>query len=86
MNADTIYHGSFHLYSYGTVLDASPVEADLTQLQMVLSAVLTNAYEAIDGKGRNRVSVRDEEVDGSITGSGRDLKPGSYVCITIEDI
>ncbi len=66
-------------------LDASPVEADLTQLQMVLSAVLTNAYEAIDGEGRIRVSVRNEEVDGGITGGGRDLKPGSYVCITIED-
>lgn len=66
-------------------LDASPVKADLAQLQMVLSTLLINAYEAIDGEGRIRISVRDEEVDGSITGSRGDHEAGSYVCITIED-
>jgi len=66
-------------------LDSSPVKGDLAQLQMVLSALLINAYEAIDEKGRIRVSVRDEEVDGGFIGSGIDLKPGSYVFIIIED-
>jgi len=66
--------------------DSSPVEGDLTQLQMVLSALLNNASEAIDGGGGSiRVSVRDEKVDGGFTDTGYDLKPGSYVCITIED-
>lgn len=66
-------------------LDASMVEGDLAQLQMVLSALLINANEAIDGEGRIRVSVKDEEVKGEFSGSGRDLKPGLYVCMTVED-
>ncbi len=66
-------------------LEASWVKADSTQLQMMISALLSNAYEAIDGEGHIRVSVRDEAVDEGITGSELDLKPGSYVSITIED-
>ncbi|HYR02115.1 MAG TPA: PAS domain S-box protein, partial [Syntrophobacteria bacterium] len=40
----------------------SPVEADPTQMQMVLSAVVANAVEAIEGKGRIRVSTGNEEI------------------------
>ena len=57
------------------------VEADITQLQMVLSAVLNNAAEAIDGHGQLRLNVTDKEVQ-----SGHPhLEPGNYACISIED-
>ena len=52
--------------------DIFKVKAGLTQMQMVLSAVLTNASEAMEGKGRIRVVCRDtlitDETDGDFPG------------------
>jgi PAS domain S-box-containing protein len=62
-----------------------PVEADPTQMQMVLSAVVANAAEAIEGKGRIRVSTGNEEI---IEEAGRqhpDLTPGAYVRLRVDD-
>jgi two-component system, cell cycle sensor histidine kinase and response regulator CckA len=57
------------------------VEADITQLQMVLSAVLNNAAEAIEGHGQIRLNITDKEIQ-----SGNPhLEPGHYACISIED-
>jgi two-component system cell cycle sensor histidine kinase/response regulator CckA len=63
----------------------SDVEADATQMQMVLSAVLNNASEAIEGKGRIRIITRNERIDEEFVKTHPDLKPGLYACITIED-
>ncbi len=63
----------------------SNVEADLTQLQMVLLAVVVNATEAIEGKGYIRIITRSEEIDEEFAKHHPDLKPGSYVSLTIED-
>ena len=38
------------------------VKADFTQFQMVLSAVITNAFEAIKGAGHIRISTRNHTV------------------------
>jgi CheY-like chemotaxis protein len=57
------------------------IEADFTQMQMVLSAVVSNASEAIDGKGRIRITSTVEE----ISEHHPHLAPGSYACLTIED-
>ena len=65
--------------------DISHVEADHTQIQMALSAVLKNAAEAIEGEGRIRIITRDEKIDKEIAEADPDLKPGSYVSLTIED-
>jgi two-component system cell cycle sensor histidine kinase/response regulator CckA len=65
--------------------DISNVKVDYTQMQMVLSAVLTNASEAMEDKGRIRIITRKEEVDEVFAKTNPDLKPGSYVCLTIED-
>ena len=65
--------------------DISHVEADPTQIQMVLSAVLKNAAEAIEGEGRIRIITRDEKIEEEIAKTDPDLKPGSYVSLTIED-
>jgi CheY-like chemotaxis protein/two-component sensor histidine kinase len=65
--------------------DISCVEADLTQMQMVLSAALTNSEEAMDGQGRIRIIVRDKDIDEEFAKHHPGLKPGRYVCLTIED-
>jgi signal transduction histidine kinase/CheY-like chemotaxis protein len=61
------------------------VKADLTQMQMVMSAVLTNAAEAMEGKGRIRVTCRDTIITEETVGDFPGLTPGKYVNLTIVD-
>ncbi|MBW1764259.1 MAG: PAS domain S-box protein, partial [Deltaproteobacteria bacterium] len=61
------------------------VKADLTQMQMVLAAVLTNAAEAMEGKGRIRVACRDTIITDETVGDFPGLTPGNYVNLTIVD-
>ena len=63
----------------------SKVKVDLSQMQMVLSAILSNASEAIEGEGRIRINTGDEEIDEDFAKDHPDIEPGSYVCLTIED-
>jgi len=65
--------------------DIPNVEADLTQMQMVLSAILNNSAEAIEGEGRIRITTRDEKIDEQFVKINPDIKPGPYVCLTVED-
>jgi signal transduction histidine kinase len=65
--------------------DSCCVEADLTQMQMVLLAVMVNAAEAMDDAGYIRLTTRRQEIDGDFAENHPDLKPGSYVSLTIED-
>lgn len=65
--------------------DSCYVEADLTQLQMVLLALMVNAAEATESAGYIRLTTRREEIDGEFAKGHPDLKPGSYVSLTIED-
>ena len=65
--------------------DISNVEVDLTQMQMMLFAVLNNAAEAAEGKGRIRIITRDEKINDEFVKTHPGLKPGLYVCLTIED-
>jgi PAS domain S-box-containing protein len=61
------------------------VEADLTQMQMVLSALLNNAAESIEGEGRIMISISSQEIDEEFVKNNPDLEPGSYVCLIVED-
>ena len=65
--------------------EAFMVNADCTQMQMVLSAVLTNAAEAIDGEGWIWISTRNEKVGDERTPRLSELNPGTYVRLTIRD-
>jgi PAS domain S-box-containing protein len=65
--------------------EASMVNTDCTQMQMVLSAVLTNAAEAIDGEGWIWISTKNEKVGHEKTPRLSDLNPGNYVRLTIRD-
>ncbi|MFH1954304.1 MAG: ATP-binding protein [Pseudomonadota bacterium] len=61
------------------------VEVDRTQMQMVLSAIMANSNEAIDPPGRIRISTRNIDLDKEFIKDHPDLKPGSYICLSIED-
>jgi len=61
------------------------IEADLTQMQLVLSAILTNASEAIEGEGKIRISVKNEEIGDAFAQNHAGMKPGPYVCMAVQD-
>ena len=59
--------------------------ADHAQMQMVLSAILTNSNEAIEDEGLIRITAGNKDIDENFTKQHPGLKPGPYVCLTIED-
>lgn len=66
-------------------IDISIVNADLTQLQTVISAIFANAIEALEAEGHLRIITGEEEVGEELAGTYLGLKPGRYTCLTIED-
>jgi CheY-like chemotaxis protein len=65
--------------------DVADVEADRTQMQMVLSAVVTNAGEAIEGPGHIRITTKEEDIEEKPAKRYPGLKPGRYVHLIVED-
>ena len=65
--------------------DTSYINADNTQMQMVLSAILRNSDEAIEDNGLIRITAENKNVDDDLAKQNPDLKPGLYVCLTVED-
>jgi len=61
------------------------IMADDNQMQMVVSALVANAYEAIDGLGCIRVSVQEMALDSGFVQSRPGLMPGPHVCLCVED-
>ena len=66
-------------------LDIMNVEVDSTQMQNVLSGIVANSNEAIEGPGRIRISVRNMELDQEFIKDHPGLKPGPHVCLSVED-
>jgi PAS domain S-box-containing protein len=62
-----------------------PVEADEAQLQMVLSAVIFNAAEAIEDHGHVHISSKNLDSAPADPGFPPDLRPGPHVQVTVED-
>ncbi len=65
--------------------DLWSVEADTAQVQMLLSAVVQNASEAIEGKGTIRISARNVRIGDHDTDRPGRLEPGAYVLLTVKD-
>jgi two-component system cell cycle sensor histidine kinase/response regulator CckA len=65
--------------------DLPLVRADTTHLQMVLTAVVANAEEAIEGRGRILITTRKTDPEPVFFDCNADLKPGNYVCLSIAD-
>ncbi len=66
-------------------LDTMNVEIDRTQMQMVLSAIVANSNEAIEGPGRIKISVKNMELDQESIKDYPGLRPGPHVCLSVED-
>ncbi len=66
-------------------LDILNVKIDLIQFQMVLSAVLVNASEAMEGEGHIRIACRNEIITEDIDGNSPKLTHGNYACLVIAD-
>ena len=54
-------------------------------MQMVLSNILTNASEAIEGKGSIRVSIQEVVITNDTAKDFPGLTPGNYACLTVTD-
>jgi len=65
--------------------DIQNVEADRTQMHMVLSAVVINAAEAIEGQGQIIIRTSNKEIDEGVAKYNPGLKPGRYSCLTVQD-
>ena len=65
--------------------DISFVNADNAQMQMVLSAILTNSNEAIEDAGLIKIAAENVDIDEDFIKQHPGLKPGPYVSLTIED-
>jgi PAS domain S-box-containing protein len=65
--------------------DIFSVKVDSTQMQMVVSAVVSNSEEAIEGEGCIRIITRNEEIDEAFAKSHPVLNPGRHVCLSVED-
>lgn len=57
------------------------VDADWSQMQMVLSAIISNSNDAIEGEGHIRVVTRNVE----IREEHPELRQGSHVCLSVVD-
>jgi PAS domain S-box-containing protein len=65
--------------------DLFKVEADMTQMHIMLSAVVINAAEAIEGRGDIIISTLNKEIDEGVAKYNPGLKPGRYACLTVQD-
>jgi PAS domain S-box-containing protein len=65
--------------------DIFDIEADPTQMQMVLSVLLMNSVESMEGKGRIRIDCENETVSEQIAEGFPGLRPGRYACMLITD-
>jgi PAS domain S-box-containing protein len=63
----------------------SLVTIDVTQMQTVLSGILSNASEAIEKTGHVLISCRDEQITTEQSKMTPGLVPGDYVVISVTD-
>ena len=65
--------------------DVLNINADPVQMQMIFSAILTNASEAIAGEGHIRIRTRAEEIDDEFVKYHSALKPGYHAYLEVDD-
>jgi len=65
--------------------DIMSIDADNTQMQMVLSAIIANSNDAIEDKGHIRIRAKDMEIDEGFVKAHPALRTGPYIALTLED-
>ena len=78
-------HGSGAQYEFALPEDLWPVEIDHGQMSQVISNLVINATQAMDGAGVIRVTGENVTLREEDTGASLPLKPGRYVKVSIED-
>lgn len=66
-------------------VDGPPVALDEAQFQMIIAALVANAVEAIQGKGRITISTGEARLEANDVQSMAGLRPGHYAWLTVED-
>lgn len=61
------------------------IEVDPVQMKMVISAVVLNAVEAIEGSGRITIQTQDFEIAGESGHAHDSHVTDCYICIAVED-
>jgi signal transduction histidine kinase/ActR/RegA family two-component response regulator len=61
------------------------IEIDVTQMQMVISAIVTNAAEATDNKGRIGITCNQQTIESPENDRYGALLPGPYMVMEITD-
>jgi signal transduction histidine kinase/CheY-like chemotaxis protein len=61
------------------------IDVDLTQMQMLLAAILSNASEAMDGQGLISIRLNNTKIGRKECEDNPGLKPGNYVLLSITD-
>ncbi len=64
---------------------SSSINADLAQMQLVLSALLMNAAEAMDEKGTIKITTHEVNIDPEFSKHDPQISPGRYTCLVAED-
>jgi PAS domain S-box-containing protein len=65
--------------------DTDHIEVDLTQMQMLLAAILANASEAMENEGRVRITLKNIDITEQDIRRHAGLKPGRRVLLQISD-
>ncbi len=65
--------------------EVAPVNVDIAQIQELLASVLTNASEAMAGRGKVTIGLRNVELSQEATAGFEGLKPGNYVQLVVQD-
>lgn len=66
-------------------LDTYKVNADQMQIQMLISGLVENSVEAIDGTGSIRIRIRNVNVDEEMAERFSGLRKGAYACLQVSD-
>jgi signal transduction histidine kinase len=66
--------------------DIHPACGDVTQIKMVVEAVLANALESFSNGGEITISTYNQDVgEESLNGNGNTLAPGNYAVMSVKD-
>ncbi len=61
------------------------VMVDSTQMQMAITAIISNAIEAIEGSGCIKIGVKTEEISQELADNNPGIKPGRFACFFVKD-
>jgi PAS domain S-box-containing protein len=71
--------------AYTAAADLPTISADPIQLEMVVSAIVNNAVEAVDDSGRIEIDLQARDIDQDQSGRRPGMQPGRYLRLSVED-